>query len=84
MTYPPLASTEGDGESASGDVFEGYMCSGVKDGTGKYTWSSGIVYEGNYKNNLRHGQGVLELINGARFEGRFELYFKKWIYLFTK
>lgn len=69
MVYPPPTKGEEE-EEACGDVFEGFLNNGTKEGMGKYTWSSGIVYDGNYKNNEKHGYGVLELPNGDRFEGR--------------
>lgn len=44
MKYPPPPVGE-DEEELPGDMYEGAMESGVRTGTGRYTWSNGAVYE---------------------------------------
>lgn len=68
MTYPPPPPGE-DGEEVPGDLFEGNLVNGVREGHGKYTWSNGCTFEGEYKGNMRNGRGLLLLLNGNSYDG---------------
>lgn len=54
---------------ASGDMYEGEVDKGIRQGKGKFSWSSGQVYEGDWSNDLATGQGVIRFVNGNRYEG---------------
>ena len=41
----------------NGDVYEGEVKDGVRDGHGIYTGADGHVYEGEYKDGVRSGYG---------------------------
>ena len=41
----------------NGDIYEGYMQNGKRNGQGKYTFASGAFYEGEWKNHKQHGRG---------------------------
>ena len=55
----------------TGDVYEGELLGGAKDGVGKYTSADGTIYEGEFKNDLFHGKGKLSSPDGAGYEGDF-------------
>ena len=72
MLYPvDKGDEEGSNEddTANGDVFEGHMEHGKKQGKGVYTWKGGCIYSGNYEENRRSGHGVMTLPDGSRYEG---------------
>ncbi len=72
MKYPaPPAGEDEEGEEKPGDVFEGIMVNGKRDGRGKYTWSSGAVFEGVYVEGKKHGKGKLTLPDKSVYEGRY-------------
>ena len=56
---------------SGGDVYEGDLIAGVKEGTGKYTYANGDVYEGGFSGDLRHGEGKMTWADGSVYEGGF-------------
>ena len=69
MIYP---SDEGDEteDASHGDVYEGCMEHGVKQGKGKYVWKAGCIYEGEYEQNIKCGTGVMTMADGSKYEGQ--------------
>lgn len=45
-------------------VYEGECQGGVKEGKGKYMFSSGSMYEGDWKGGQQHGRGVFRFSGG--------------------
>jgi len=52
-----------------GDVYEGTLKDGKRNGEGVYTFAEGDVYRGSWKDNSRNGQGVMTNSNGDVYEG---------------
>lgn len=69
MIYP-AAQSEDEEASAKGDVFEGCMEHGMRQGKGTYTWPNGMTYEGEYRDGIKDGNGVLMLPSGERYNGQ--------------
>ncbi len=61
----------------NGDVYEGYIGSGVigiignPHGTGVYTYADGSVYRGEFVEGEQWGEGVMTWIDGQAFQGHF-------------
>jgi hypothetical protein len=53
----------------NGDVYEGSLVQGHREGRGKFTWPSGQVYEGEWRGDAPNGHGVMKFANGNRYEG---------------
>jgi hypothetical protein len=53
----------------NGDLYEGTLVQGHREGKGKFTWPSGQVYDGEWRNDVPNGQGVVQFANGNRYEG---------------
>ena len=53
----------------NGDIYEGYMQNGKRNGQGKYTFASGAFYEGEWKNHKQHGRGKYVSSKGWSYEG---------------
>ena len=53
----------------NGDIYEGYMQNGKRNGQGKYTFASGAFYEGEWKNHKQHGRGRYVSSKGWSYEG---------------
>ncbi|MBK4737717.1 hypothetical protein [Noviherbaspirillum pedocola] len=53
----------------NGDVYEGSLARGHREGRGKFTWPSGQVYDGEWRGDAPNGQGVMKFANGNRYEG---------------
>ena len=50
----------------NGDVYEGGLKYGLRNGKGKMTYANGEVFKGEWKNNKKHGQGYKYIYkNGA-------------------
>ena len=64
-----LATGTGRLNWANGDVYEGALVRGVKQGVGSFVWSDGQRYTGQWDKNLPNGEGVLGYANGDRYEG---------------
>jgi hypothetical protein len=43
----------------NGDIYEGYLENGKKQGYGKMIYSYGDIYDGYWKNDNKHGNGTL-------------------------
>lgn len=56
----------------NGNVYEGQVQNGKRQGTGKLVWANGDVYEGQFQNDKMHGKGKLTLKDGKVYEGDFE------------
>ena len=52
------------------DVYEGQIVNGLRQGTGRYTYSTGQTYEGQYRNDLKDGKGI-EKKAGTFYDGTF-------------
>lgn len=55
----------------NGDQYVGGFVSGLREGSGVYTWKSGAVYTGKYSVNVRNGRGKLTYPDGSWFDGLF-------------
>ena len=53
----------------NGDVYEGDLKNGAKDGEGKMTYKNGDVYEGEWKDDERHGNGKIIYGIGGQYNG---------------
>ena len=58
-------------EYASGNVYEGEMKDGLRNGVGTFRWSDGDVYIGEYVNDVRQGKGKFLYASGNVYEGDF-------------
>ncbi len=58
-------------EYASGNVYEGEMKDGLRNGVGTFRWSNGDVYIGEYVNDVRQGKGKFLYASGNVYEGDF-------------
>mmetsp|Transcript_12319 Transcript_12319/g.26598 ORF Transcript_12319/g.26598 Transcript_12319/m.26598 type:complete len:225 (-) Transcript_12319:778-1452(-) len=70
MKYPP-PPVEEDEDEKPGDMYEGPMENGKRQGKGKYTWSNGTIYEGDYVDNKKHGRGKFTFPDKSTYEGEF-------------
>jgi hypothetical protein len=59
-------------ELPNGDVYEGEINDGVRNGRGTYTWADGHRYVGEYQNDRMHGTGIYYWPDGRIYEGAFE------------
>jgi len=50
---------EGTLINGSGDVYDGEMAKGVRNGLGSLTWAGSYNYQGEFKNDHMHGLGIL-------------------------
>jgi hypothetical protein len=72
-TPSPPVIVQGVKEYDNGDLYEGGLCLGIREGHGKYTCkTTGVVYEGGYKDGKRHGKGNYEFSTGAKVSGTFQ------------
>ena len=55
----------------NGDQYVGGFVSGLREGSGVYTWKSGATYSGTYVCNSRSGRGKLSYPDGSWFDGIF-------------
>ena len=54
----------------NGDVFEGQMLDGKRNGKGRMTWASGQTYDGDWRDDVAVGEGALVFVNGDRYQGQ--------------
>ncbi len=54
---------------AIGDVYEGALVKGVKQGNGSFVWGDGQRYAGDWDKNLPNGKGAISYANGDSYEG---------------
>jgi len=68
---PGNAGYSGDGRVAwaNGDVYEGRLVRGVRDGAGSFTWGNGQKYQGAWVRDRPQGRGSLRFVNGDVYEG---------------
>lgn len=55
---------------ATGEVFEGTMIKGLRQGKGVMTWANGQRYDGDWVSDQSTGQARLHFANGNDYEGR--------------
>ena len=48
----------------SGEVYEGEISKGRRNGFGKQVWKDGSTYVGSYLNDLKHGKGKINWYSG--------------------
>lgn len=56
----------------AGDVYEGDICYGSREGYGVYTWAEGTRYEGEWQDDGINGNGTMYYSDGERYEGEWE------------
>ena len=68
---PDGSSFSGTGKVtwANGDVFDGTLVKGRRQGNGAFMWATGQRYEGEWKDDIPQGKGRLQFANGNRYEG---------------
>ena len=54
---------------ANGDVYDGTLVQGQRQGKGLFIWANGQRYEGDWVQDTPSGKGKLQFANGNRFEG---------------
>ena len=54
----------------NGDVFDGQMLEGKRNGKGKMVWASGQTYDGDWRDDIATGEGSLVFVNGDRYQGQ--------------
>jgi hypothetical protein len=54
---------------ANGDVYDGTLVMGLREGKGAFAWANGQLYEGDWVADRPEGQGSMRFINGDRYEG---------------
>ena len=56
----------------SGEIYEGRLVDGLREGYGKLTYVNGSIYEGEFANNLPSGSdGLLTFTDGRTYRGTF-------------
>ena len=55
----------------NGDIYEGEMKDGLREGRGRLVYKNGAVYEGEFRNDMCHGRGVYRSPKGLKYEGDF-------------
>ena len=55
---------------ATGEVFEGTVVKGLRQGKGVITWANGQRYDGDWVNDQPNGQARVHFANGNDYEGR--------------
>jgi hypothetical protein len=65
------ATWSGEGKViwANGDVFEGTLDKGRREGMGRFSWADGQHYEGLWQNDRPQGSGKLRFPDGNQYEG---------------
>lgn len=53
----------------NGDVYEGDLVQGLRQGKGSFNWKSGQRYEGDWVHDRPQGQGSIKFANGNQYEG---------------
>lgn len=54
----------------NGDVFDGQMLDGKRNGKGRMVWASGQTYDGDWRDDVATGEGALSYVNGDRYQGQ--------------
>lgn len=55
---------------ANGDVFEGTMVKGLREGPGTFVWANGQRYTGDWLQDKPTGQASVHFVNGDDYEGQ--------------
>ena len=55
---------------ANGDVFDGQMLEGKRNGKGRMVWASGQTYDGDWRDDVAVGEGAMAFVNGDRYQGQ--------------
>jgi hypothetical protein len=55
---------------ATGDVFDGTMVLGKRQGKGVMVWANGQRYEGDWRDDQPTGAATIRFVNGNRYEGQ--------------
>ena len=53
----------------NGDVYDGTLSKGLRQGKGLFIWANGQRFEGDWVQDTPSGKGKLQFANGNRFEG---------------
>lgn len=64
-----VVSGNGRVEWANGDVYEGTLLRGKRQGRGTLQWANGQRYEGDWQDDKPTGRGQLRFPNGNQFDG---------------
>lgn len=56
----------------NGDVYEGEMLNGMKNGQGKMIYANGNIYEGEWQDDFQNGRGKMTYANGNVYEGEWK------------
>ena len=74
---PPRAAPPAKGMSGqvrfrwdNGDVFDGQMLDGKRNGKGRMVWASGQTYDGDWRDDIAVGEGAMAFVNGDRYQGQ--------------
>lgn len=54
---------------ANGDVFEGHLQNGKREGKGLFVWGNGQRYQGDWVNDASTGRATVDFTNGDHYEG---------------
>ena len=54
----------------NGDVFDGQMLDGKRNGKGRMVWASGQSYDGDWRDDVPVGEGAMVFVNGDRYQGQ--------------
>ena len=54
----------------NGDVFDGQMLDGKRNGKGRMVWASGQTYDGDWRDDVAVGEGAMSFVNGDRYQGQ--------------
>lgn len=66
-----LLSGTGRVTFGNGDVFNGALVNGQREGQGEMVWANGQRYRGDWAGDIPKGHGVMQFANGNRYEGGF-------------
>lgn len=71
-TAQVIAQEDESAPEPVGDVYEGPLVNGVREGFGKLTYADGSIYEGEFSNNLPSGSDATFLFaDGKQYRGTF-------------
>ena len=68
LTFPAPSQAEDEDEKPA-PTYAGSLDNGVRQGSGKYTWSDGAAFAGSYDKGLKQGFGTLTFADGSKYEG---------------
>lgn len=57
---------------ANGDIYNGTIEMGKREGNGKFVWANGQRFEGEWRRDRPNGQGAMWFTNGDHYEGAIE------------